>query len=75
MARGTLRIYLGAAPGVGKTYATLDEGIRPRRRGTDLVAGCVEADGRLHTAAQLGEPPVMPRKVRAAGKGATWHAC
>ena len=39
MARGTLRIYLGAAPGVGKTFAMLNEGWRRRDRGTDVVVG------------------------------------
>ena len=42
MARGTLRIYLGAAPGVGKTFAMLNEGTRRASRGTDLVVGLVE---------------------------------
>src|SRR3546814_4126147 len=37
--RGTLRIYLGAAPGVGKTFAMLNEGQRRRDRGTDVVVG------------------------------------
>ena len=44
--RGTLRIYLGAAPGVGKTFAMLDEGRRRRERGTDVVVGFVETHGR-----------------------------
>ena len=35
MSRGTLRVYLGAAPGVGKTYAMLNEGFRRKERGTD----------------------------------------
>ena len=39
MARGTLRIYLGASPGVGKTYKMLGEGLRRRSRGTDVVIG------------------------------------
>ena len=46
MARGHLRIYLGAAPGVGKTYAMLNEGRRRRERGTDVVVGFVETHGR-----------------------------
>ena len=46
MARGQLRIYLGAAPGVGKTFAMLDEGWRRRERGTDVVVGYVETHGR-----------------------------
>ncbi|HEU4515464.1 MAG TPA: DUF4118 domain-containing protein [Nocardioidaceae bacterium] len=45
-ARGRLRIYLGAAPGVGKTHAMLDEGHRRRARGTDVVAALVETHGR-----------------------------
>jgi len=57
-----LRIYLGAAPGVGKTYAMLDEGRRRRERGTDVVVGFVEAHGRAHTEAQIGDLPVVPRK-------------
>ena len=46
MARGTLRIYLGAAPGVGKTFAMLNEGRRRHERGTDVVVGFVETHGR-----------------------------
>jgi two-component system, OmpR family, sensor histidine kinase KdpD len=60
--RGTLRIYLGAAPGVGKTYAMLDEGQRRRARGTDVVIGYVETHGRKHTAEQIGELPVVARR-------------
>ena len=44
--RGRLRIYLGAAPGVGKTYAMLDEGRRRASRGTDVVAALVDSHGR-----------------------------
>ena len=46
MERGQLRVYLGAAPGVGKTYAMLDEAHRRRERGTDVVVGYVETHGR-----------------------------
>jgi two-component system sensor histidine kinase KdpD len=46
MARGQLRVYLGAAPGVGKTYKMLEEGQRRRGRGTDVVIGLVESHGR-----------------------------
>ncbi len=42
MARGVLRVYLGAAPGVGKTYAMLDEGWRRKQRWSDIVIGLVE---------------------------------
>ena len=61
MGRGRLRVYLGAAPGVGKTYAMLAEGRRRRSRGTDVVVGYVETHGRAATAAQLGDLPVVPR--------------
>ena len=54
-ARGALRIYLGAAPGVGKTFAMLNEGRRRRAWGTDVVIGFVEPRGRRHTADQIGD--------------------
>jgi two-component system sensor histidine kinase KdpD len=59
--RGTLRVYLGAAPGVGKTYAMLDEARRRRARGTDLVIGLIETHGRAGTRAMIGDLPVLPR--------------
>ncbi|MBX7159985.1 MAG: DUF4118 domain-containing protein [Acidimicrobiia bacterium] len=62
MARGTLRIYLGAAPGVGKTYAMLNEGRRRKSRGTDVVVAYVEDHGRANTAAQIGDLEVMARR-------------
>jgi two-component system sensor histidine kinase KdpD len=61
MARGKLRIYLGAAPGVGKTFAMLNEGRRRSSRGTDVVVGFVETHARVNTAAQIGELEVVPR--------------
>jgi two-component system sensor histidine kinase KdpD len=61
MARGTLRIYLGAAPGVGKTFAMLNEGARRASRGTDVVVGYVETHGRANTQAQVGDLEVVPR--------------
>jgi two-component system, OmpR family, sensor histidine kinase KdpD len=61
--RGTLRIYLGAAPGVGKTFAMLNEGRRRRDRGTDVAVGFVETHGRAATAEQVGDLPVVPRKT------------
>ena len=62
MARGRLRVYLGAAPGVGKTYAMLAEGQRRRARGTDVVIGLVEPHGRRVTA-QLAEGlELVPRR-------------
>ncbi len=61
MARGTLRIYLGAAPGVGKTYAMLSEGRRRAERGGDVVVGYVETHGRVQTSEQIGGLEVVPR--------------
>ena len=60
--RGKLRIYLGAAPGVGKTYAMLNEAHRRRERGTDVVVGFVETHGRPQTAALLDGLEVLPRR-------------
>jgi two-component system sensor histidine kinase KdpD len=60
---GPFRIYLGAAPGVGKTYAMLSEGHRRRGRGTDVVAGFVETYGRPHTEELVNGLEVIPRKV------------
>ncbi|MEV6349275.1 histidine kinase, partial [Actinoplanes sp. NPDC051851] len=62
MARGELRIYLGAAPGVGKTYAMLEEAHRRAERGTDVVVALVETHGRRHTAAMIGELETVPRR-------------
>jgi two-component system sensor histidine kinase KdpD len=59
---GRFRIYLGAAPGVGKTYAMLSEGQRRRGRGTDVVAGFVEAYGRPLTEALISGLEVVPRQ-------------
>jgi len=59
---GRFRIYLGAAAGVGKTCAMLDEGWRRRERGRDVVVGFVETHGRPHTAEYLRDLEVVPRK-------------
>jgi len=67
--RGELRIYLGAAPGVGKTYAMLGEAHRRLERGTDLVAAIVETHGRKKTAELLeGIESVPPRYLEYRGK-------
>jgi two-component system sensor histidine kinase KdpD len=58
--RGELRIYLGAAPGVGKTYAMLGEAHRRLDRGTDLVAAVVETHGRAKTAELLSGIEIVP---------------
>ena len=63
MARGELRIYLGAAPGVGKTYTMLEEAHRRAERGTDVVVAFVETHGRKHTAAMLGDLEILPRRT------------
>src|ERR1700689_4830651 len=60
--RGQLRIYLGSAAGVGKTFAMLGEGHRRAERGTDVVVAFVETHGRPHTAAQIEGLEVMPRR-------------
>ena len=60
--RGELRIYLGAAPGVGKTYAMLGEAHRRRERGTDVVAAVVETHGRKKTADLIEGIEIIPPK-------------
>ncbi|MFF4224125.1 ATP-binding protein [Streptomyces sp. L500] len=62
MGRGNLRIYLGAAPGVGKTYAMLSEGHRRVERGTDVVVGFVEHHGRPRTEVMLHGLEEVPRR-------------
>jgi two-component system, OmpR family, sensor histidine kinase KdpD len=61
-ARGKLRIYLGMAAGVGKTYAMLNEGQRRKSRGADVVIGYVQTHGRSLTAAQIGDLEIIPRR-------------
>jgi two-component system sensor histidine kinase KdpD len=63
MTRGRLRVYLGAAPGVGKTYAMLGEAHRRRDRGTDVVLGFVECHGRARTLELLDGLEEVPRKT------------
>lgn len=66
--RGELRIYLGAAPGVGKTFAMLGEAHRRLERGTDVVAAVVETHGRKKTAGLLdGIEVIAPRYVEYRG--------
>jgi two-component system, OmpR family, sensor histidine kinase KdpD len=67
--RGELRIYLGAAPGVGKTYAMLGEAHRRLERGTDVVAAVVETHGRKKTADLIeGIETVPPKLIDYRGK-------
>ena len=63
MKRGHLRIYVGFAAGVGKTFAMLGEGHRRRDRGTDVVIGFVESHGRPMTAAAIGDLEIVPRRT------------
>lgn len=58
-----LRIYIGAAPGVGKTYSMLQEAHALRGRGTDVVGGFIETYGRSDTEAQIKDLEVVPRRV------------
>ena len=58
-AGGKLTVFLGAAPGVGKTYAMLTRAQEQRRRGVDVVAAVVETHGRSDTAALLGGLPAI----------------
>jgi two-component system sensor histidine kinase KdpD len=70
--RGHLRIYLGSAAGVGKTYAMLSEGHRRAERGTDVVVGFAETHGRPHTSALLDGIETVPR-ARLEYRGATFE--
>jgi two-component system sensor histidine kinase KdpD len=70
--RGQLRIYLGAAAGVGKTYAMLNEGHRRSERGADVVVAFAEPHGRPHTEALIDGLEVVPRK-RLTYRGGTFE--
>ncbi|MBX6313948.1 MAG: universal stress protein [Isosphaeraceae bacterium] len=58
--RGRLKVYLGSAAGVGKTYAMLREGHRLKQQGVDVAIGFVETHGRAETAEQIGDLEVIP---------------
>ncbi len=60
--RGRLKIFLGAAPGVGKTYAMLEATQRRLKEGTDLIVGILETHGRAETEMLLAGLDVLPRK-------------
>ena len=62
-AAGHFRIYLGAAAGVGKTFAMLSEGSRRKGRGTDVVIGFVECHGRQHTVDLIGGLEMVPQRI------------
>lgn len=58
-----LRIYLGAAPGVGKTYHMLNDALLKRKQGVDVVIGLVETHGRQETADQIRDLEVVSQRV------------
>lgn len=60
--RGRLKVFLGAAPGVGKTWAMLDDAHREAERGRDVVAALIETHGRAETQAKLSGLTQLPRK-------------
>jgi two-component system sensor histidine kinase KdpD len=60
--RGQFKIFLGAAPGVGKTYEMLSEGAARRRAGVDVVVGIVETHGRVETEALTRDQEIIPRQ-------------
>jgi two-component system sensor histidine kinase KdpD len=67
--RGRLKIFLGAAPGVGKTFEMLSEGAARRRDGTDVVVAVVETHGRVETEALVrGQEVVVRRTIRYEGR-------
>jgi two-component system sensor histidine kinase KdpD len=61
-ARGKLKVYIGSAAGVGKTYRMLTEANELRRRGIDVVIGFVETHARADTEAQIGDLEIVPRQ-------------
>jgi two-component system sensor histidine kinase KdpD len=60
--KGTLKLFLGYAPGVGKTYSMLSEAIRRHSRGEDVVVGIVETHGRKGIAELAGQMETVPRR-------------
>jgi two-component system sensor histidine kinase KdpD len=61
--RARLRIYIGAAPGVGKTYVMIEDAHAFRREGVDVVIGFVETHGRAETEAKIGDLEIVPRRT------------
>jgi two-component system, OmpR family, sensor histidine kinase KdpD len=60
--RGRLKLFLGYAPGVGKTFSMLSEALRRKSRGEDVVVGVVETHGRAKTAELAAQLEQLPRK-------------
>lgn len=61
--RGRLKLFLGAAPGVGKTWAMLDDAHRKQAEGVDVIAALIETHGRAETQAKLSGLTQLPRKA------------
>lgn len=60
--RASLRVYIGAAPGVGKTYQMLEDAHQLKREGVDIVVGIVEPHGREATRAMIGDLECVPMR-------------
>lgn len=63
MKRGRFKVYIGAAPGVGKTYTMLREGNELLRKGVDICIGYLETHGRAETERQIGKLDIVPRRT------------
>jgi two-component system, OmpR family, sensor histidine kinase KdpD len=61
-ARGHLKVFIGMAPGVGKTYRMLQEGVSEAENGRDVVVGYLESHGRAETLAQVDGLEIVPRR-------------
>ena len=61
--RARLRVYIGAAPGVGKTYKMLEDAHELKRQGSDVVIGLIEPHGRADTLARVGDIEQMPQRL------------
>ncbi len=66
--RGRLKIFFGASPGVGKTYAMLEAARAKRAEGVDVVIGWIETHGRTETATSWPTPTRRARATRSAGR-------
>ena len=60
---GKLRVYIGAAPGVGKTFQMLRDAHLMREQGVDVVIGLIECHNRKETRAQIGDLEIVPERV------------
>lgn len=57
--RGTLKVYIGAAPGVGKTYTMLREGNELKKKGMDIIIGLLDTHGRKETIERVGDLDIV----------------